>query len=467
MWWFSRRSAVPPEAPTAFFSYSREDSDFALRLAQDLKAAGANVWIDQLDIQPGQEWDNAIEAAVAQSPRMLLILSPASVKSRNVRNEISFALDENKIIIPVLYQDCAVPLQLRRVQYIDLRTDYSRGIDVLLGTLGVDKRPAAGAQAVMTEPYADEAGLGQERTSPKQHRPPTENQPFVLQPRDGLVRRFPGGMKAVVALCLILIAASILYWNLSQSRERRAEGQNQQAQDEEKKPGGAETFGSPLSSQPTSNTLVGERQQPEVPTGAAKTASAKSAPRESRGVPQGGQPNKDQTATLVSQDGGARAANPMQPASSNVPSEGALPADLDPGLADVYRRAQGGETYALVAIGDAYRFQHRDFTKAVAWYRKAAAAGSSFGMTSLGKMYEDGLGVDKDYKQAVNWYRKAADAGSDQGSRDGMYYLGVMYENGWGVSQDREQAIVWYRKAANLGLGNAELALKRLGESPK
>jgi len=68
-------------ATATFFSYCREDSDFALRLAEDLKAAGADVWIDQLDIAPGQEWDNAIEDAVVQCPRMLLILSVASVKS--------------------------------------------------------------------------------------------------------------------------------------------------------------------------------------------------------------------------------------------------------------------------------------------------------------------------------------------------------------------------------------------------
>jgi hypothetical protein len=103
------------EEPLAFFSYSREDSEFALRLAEDLKAAGANVWIDQIDIHPGEEWDSAVEEAVAKAPRMLLILSPASVKSKNVRNEISFALDENKVIIPVLFRDCTIPLQLHRV----------------------------------------------------------------------------------------------------------------------------------------------------------------------------------------------------------------------------------------------------------------------------------------------------------------------------------------------------------------
>lgn len=41
------------DALAAFFSYCRQDSEFALRVAEDLKAAGANVWIDQLYIEPG------------------------------------------------------------------------------------------------------------------------------------------------------------------------------------------------------------------------------------------------------------------------------------------------------------------------------------------------------------------------------------------------------------------------------
>ena len=51
---------------------------------------------------------------------MLLILSPASAKSNNVRNEISFALDEHKIIIPIVHQGVrVVPLQLHRIQRVD------------------------------------------------------------------------------------------------------------------------------------------------------------------------------------------------------------------------------------------------------------------------------------------------------------------------------------------------------------
>ena len=299
---------MSPEAPTAFFSYSREDSDFALRLAQDLKGAGANVWIDQLDIEPGQEWDSAIEAAVTQSPRMLLILSPASVKSRNVRNEISFALDENKIIIPVLYQDCMVPLQLHRVQYIDLRTDYSRALNVLLRTLGVEQLAAAGAKAAMAEPHVDKVGQEEEGNPPEQHRLAPENEPFVRQPSDRLVPKVRGWMKAAVALCVIMIAASILYWNLSHSREGKAENPNQHAQAAPKKAAGAESSSPPLYGQPASNESVGQRQKPEVGSGATKPTSAESAPRQRRAVPQGGQASNDQTAKVPS-----------------VPAEGALP----------------------------------------------------------------------------------------------------------------------------------------------
>ena len=161
------------ESATAFFSYRRSDSEFALRLAGDLKASGADVWIDQLDIEPGQEWDNAIEIALSGASRMILILTPESVESRKVRNEIAYALDEDKLIIPILYKDCTVPLQLRRVQYIDFRNDYARGLQTLLKVLpltqsGRSHKAAAGVKAssLFTPPKADQFPLD-ELPSPK------------------------------------------------------------------------------------------------------------------------------------------------------------------------------------------------------------------------------------------------------------------------------------------------------------
>ncbi len=141
------------EPQTAFFSYSRDDSEFALRLAEDLKAAGANVWLDQLDIAPGQRWARAVQDALNNCDRMLVILSPASVSSTNVEDEVAFALEEHKTVIPVFYRDCKVPFQLRPFQYVDFRTDYERGLKTLLRTLGAEPRAvAAGGVKVSAVP---------------------------------------------------------------------------------------------------------------------------------------------------------------------------------------------------------------------------------------------------------------------------------------------------------------------------
>ncbi len=120
---------------SAFFSYSRVDAEFVIKLARDLRTAGSPVWLDQLDIKPGEHWDNAIEDALERAPIMLVVLSPTSVESTNVMDEVSFALDEKKPMIPVLYRDCKIPFRLRRMQYIDFRTDYQHGLATLVGTL--------------------------------------------------------------------------------------------------------------------------------------------------------------------------------------------------------------------------------------------------------------------------------------------------------------------------------------------
>jgi DNA-binding MarR family transcriptional regulator len=149
------------EAPAAFFSYSSDDSEFALRLAGDLKAAGAAVWLDKLDIKPSQHWNRAVEEALTNCPCMLVILSPSSVDSENVLDEVDLALDKRKTIIPVLYRDCETPLRLRRVQHIDFRNDYGRGLQALLKALGEQPPPQPVTPAPFKEslsgvPVADE-----------------------------------------------------------------------------------------------------------------------------------------------------------------------------------------------------------------------------------------------------------------------------------------------------------------------
>ncbi len=104
---------------TTFISYSRINSDFALRLAKDLKAVGEDIWFDQLDIPTGARWDDEIEKALDKSEAFLIILSPESIKSQNVKDEVGYAIDAGKLILPVVIENCNVPFRLRRFQYVD------------------------------------------------------------------------------------------------------------------------------------------------------------------------------------------------------------------------------------------------------------------------------------------------------------------------------------------------------------
>ena len=117
------------DSTTAFVSYSRDDLDFVLRLCRDLRAAGAAIWLDKLDIAPGEEWDQAVERGLSACGHLLIVLSPQSVASQNVLDEVGFALAREKRIVPVLFKDCEIPFRLARLQYVDARTDYDGADD--------------------------------------------------------------------------------------------------------------------------------------------------------------------------------------------------------------------------------------------------------------------------------------------------------------------------------------------------
>jgi hypothetical protein len=50
-------------------------------------------------------------------------------------DEVSFAIDENKAIVPILLQSCDRPYRLRRLQYVDFTLDHSLAFDRLCGAL--------------------------------------------------------------------------------------------------------------------------------------------------------------------------------------------------------------------------------------------------------------------------------------------------------------------------------------------
>ena len=119
-----------------FFSYSRADgSDFALKLALDLKKAGYNVWIDQQDIRAGTDWDLEVEKALETCDCLLFIETEKSVSSNNVLDEVYYALEQKKKVIPLIVRDSKTPFRLQRIQHINFEKNYEEGLNQLVSEL--------------------------------------------------------------------------------------------------------------------------------------------------------------------------------------------------------------------------------------------------------------------------------------------------------------------------------------------
>lgn len=151
-----------------FISYSRKDLEFVKRLAADLEARGLSVWLDKGDIHPGADWRKALVDAVTDCAAFLLVISPDSVKSQYVQQELSMAEAHHKAIIPLFYRTTKVPpaveAQIGDHQYIWFNqggyaenfADLARGLVALGVTLKAapEMTPAeleARRQAILTD----------------------------------------------------------------------------------------------------------------------------------------------------------------------------------------------------------------------------------------------------------------------------------------------------------------------------
>jgi hypothetical protein len=93
------------------------------------------MWVDQLDIRPSEHWDRAIERAVSACRGLVVILSPRSVASDNVADEISFAIDNGKSVLPVMIEKCVLPLRITRMHVVDATGSYDKALRQCLGEL--------------------------------------------------------------------------------------------------------------------------------------------------------------------------------------------------------------------------------------------------------------------------------------------------------------------------------------------
>lgn len=138
---------MPNATHRIFFSYSRSDAAFVLKVASALRAEGRQVWVDQLDIPKGARWDDEVENALKACSCLLVVLSPTSAKSQNVLDEVSYALDEKRPVLPLLLHAGSIPFRLKRLQYIDFTVDFDAAYRQLVAALDALPLPKASEEA--------------------------------------------------------------------------------------------------------------------------------------------------------------------------------------------------------------------------------------------------------------------------------------------------------------------------------
>ncbi|HYO87483.1 MAG TPA: HEAT repeat domain-containing protein [Candidatus Limnocylindrales bacterium] len=87
---------------TVYLSYSIFETELAIQLAADLRAAGYRVWCDRLDVNSKEPLHEQVKQAIRSSAVLVSILSPAYLKARYARLEWEFAAKKRYPIVPVL-----------------------------------------------------------------------------------------------------------------------------------------------------------------------------------------------------------------------------------------------------------------------------------------------------------------------------------------------------------------------------
>ena len=124
------------QALKVFISYSHQNKSFVKKLAGKMEDQGMKVWWDFESLKAGQDWPKEIERGIKQSDFFLVVLTPDAIESEWVGNEVAYANNSQKMIIPLHYKKCEIPINLTNKQYIDFeKQTHKAAIEELIGLL--------------------------------------------------------------------------------------------------------------------------------------------------------------------------------------------------------------------------------------------------------------------------------------------------------------------------------------------
>jgi hypothetical protein len=112
-------TAYTGNEPFMFASYAHEDKQLVYPEIERLHRMGYRIWYDE-GIRPSSDWPDEVAANLARCSLFLVFLSSHAIASRNVLNEIHFALERGKQFLAIHLTQVTLPdsleLQVGRIQ---------------------------------------------------------------------------------------------------------------------------------------------------------------------------------------------------------------------------------------------------------------------------------------------------------------------------------------------------------------
>jgi len=125
---------------TIFISHSTHDKDPVRKLAAELRRRNVSVWLDEWEIPVGGSITDRVQEALRDAKFVAVWLTSHSVVSGWVTKEwqarIFGEISARQIsVLPLLAEDCEVPLFLSDKRYADFRSSFRHGFADLMRTL--------------------------------------------------------------------------------------------------------------------------------------------------------------------------------------------------------------------------------------------------------------------------------------------------------------------------------------------
>ena len=127
--------------PSVFLSHSHVNRDSATRLQAVLERNGADTFLDQDEILPGEDLPVEIAQGLEGCDMLLLLWSGDASRSYWVGREWRQALELGKPIIPYLLDDTSLRSELKQLFYVEARDSQLKHANLLRAVFGSDFMP--------------------------------------------------------------------------------------------------------------------------------------------------------------------------------------------------------------------------------------------------------------------------------------------------------------------------------------